>query len=880
MDAIQDETPNSEDESLALPPLKEEIDHMQPNTVGTEGRDDEPEFDDCRPTIKHSAGISSPATSLPSKRIVSLAGDMSPQYSEGLEKEVKGNQENFDLAPADEPVVDKTKRVRIQSPLKFARPGLTSAKGDARAAHLSGKQVSGKEEEKEALVTTLKVATETEKQAGGEEEQPESTKRPSRKSSEAPSLSASIAKKANSSRAPTTNKPLASVPVPSASQFKALLPSTTTDDSQSSASTARASQPDPIAEFSSPTPPASIKEARARTADIAFAKQYEVIKSVSPAANIKVVKRVLNGEEVLAVESDSDNEVEAEAEDSHGQQSTEITVESDDVVLADNMAVDEILGPVEVNLFHHRLRSMLRHQASPSTSIKEIVEAESDLAAADLSSTTPDPKTHQLMKHAMADEETLRHTSSRSATLNLAKVNSRALEQLDAIALSKATTSAGSSRHTVPARNKTSTTDVTAKSSKSAEAGISPGIGSSADGWFLRLPKPSTKTAEEYEEQIAALHLLVAKMSTSTGSASNKEQRGVSASSQATPAAALASETPVQSNLPHVSVTTTPPATAPAVTTATADSSTQTLLEPVVELAAAASQTEPGVQPAPAPAPAPIIEQKELDALLAAKDAETKKWRIRAKRAEADVTSTKEDLQFFREQYQSASDSAVAEVAKSTELQERMTILQGQLKHGLKQREMHTAAMRAQHEKEVAKLVGQNKILLDQSRLTDDNVRAKASKYPRVQLQLERAEILVKQAERKIANLTDRNDELLSQIEMLRAIQMGALADGGDDSEDEGYPNESDSGSDNRSPLPQNRTSTAAFKQEDSLDGSLTASQLMPDTQDLGPSSNDGSLEVTPALLQSTERRGQAYASPWTEGVFHADESVSPYVST
>jgi hypothetical protein len=213
-----------------------------------------------------------------------------------------------------------------------------------------------------------------------------------------------------------------------------------------------------------------------------------------------------------------------------------------------------------------------------------------------------------------------------------------------------------------------------------------------------------------------------------------------------------------------------------------------------------------------------------------------------------------------------------------------MTILQGQLKHGLKQREMHTAAIRAQHEKEVAKLSGQIKILLAQSRLTDDAVRAKAVQFPRVEMQLERAEILLKRAERKIDSLVDRNDELLSHIEVLRAKQMGILVDTQDDSEDEDYASDSSSGSgfgsasENPPPAKGPATSAppsasaAAIKDEDSL----IASQLMPDTQDLGPASLETTQTQVQAQSQGIERKGQALASPWTRAVFHADESVSP----
>lgn len=390
--------------------------------------------------------------------------------------------------------------------------------------------------------------------------------------------------------------------------------------------------------------------------------------------------------------------------------------------------------------------------------------------------------------------------------------------------------------------------------------------------WALRLKVLPKKSAEEYEKHITALHLLVAKLQTerirSTPSPSSPEKE-----SAVTDTAASKSRTPQRA--PRIS----PPVVVAPIPTA--DSSAQTTTAPRVESTAAASQTEPEPAPAPVVAPTPGFTQAELDGKLAEKDAVTKKWRIRAKKAEAENVQSKEDLQFFREQYESASNSAVAEVAKSKTLSDQMDILQGQLKHGLKQREIHTAAIRAQYEKQVAKLTGANKILLDQSRRTDDTIRAKAAKLPRMELELERAQMLLKRAERKIADLTDRNDELLSQVEVLRAMQMGVLVEGADVSEDEDYSYHSDSGSErnnNNSPSPLKRTRLSTVKTEhrpDAEAASLTASQLMPDTQDLGPQSSTS----VPNTLEASEgvlRAGPAYPSPWVEGVFLQDESVSP----
>jgi hypothetical protein len=302
---------------------------------------------------------------------------------------------------------------------------------------------------------------------------------------------------------------------------------------------------------------------------------------------------------------------------------------------------------------------------------------------------------------------------------------------------------------------------------------------------------------------------------------------------------------------------------------------------------------------------APSLEQAALEEQLAAKDADRKKWRIRAKRAESEVTTLQEDLSFIREQYNEASASAVREVLKSTDLEEKMTILQGQLKHGLKQRDLHHAAVKGQQDKEVTILAAQNKILLEQSRRTDDDVRSRAAAYPEVESQRERLEQLLRDAMRKIDDLSDRNDELVSQIEVLRAKQMGVLGNDNvkSDSEDEDYSFEQDSDAESSaapspSPSPSRSSSPAPTQSSESslcadstMDPapahiasveSLTASQLMPDTQDLlsaEQSLESPSSKVTKPLSDPQKegkvRNDDAFGSPWVEGVFYANESVS-----
>jgi hypothetical protein len=308
---------------------------------------------------------------------------------------------------------------------------------------------------------------------------------------------------------------------------------------------------------------------------------------------------------------------------------------------------------------------------------------------------------------------------------------------------------------------------------------------------------------------------------------------------------------------------------------------------------------------------APVLDQKAFEEQLAAKDADRKKWRTRAKRAEAEVTTLSEDLQFIREQYQEASASAVREVLKSTDLEEKMTILQGQLQHGLKQRDLHHAAVKGRQDKRVTILTAQNKILLEQSRRTDDDVRSRAAAYHEVESQRERLEQLLRDAMRKIDNLSDRNDELVSQIEILRAKQMGVLGDdhAKDDSDDEDYsddeesdaessaapspsPSASPTPSSSLSPEPIHSTAASGSSAQQSASAfiasadSLTASQIMPDTQDLLSLEQSlvsewdmGNKTVADAQTKGDRRDWNPYRSPWVEGTFFENESVSHFPS-
>lgn len=140
------------------------------------------------------------------------------------------------------------------------------------------------------------------------------------------------------------------------------------------------------------------------------------------------------------------------------------------------------------------------------------------------------------------------------------------------------------------------------------------------------------------------------------------------------------------------------------------------------------------------------------------------------------------DNEFLRKQYTLASDRAMEEVQRTEALEATIAQLRQQLKYGLKQRELHVDAIKSQRSAENTRLRAQMHILLQQSRLTDDAVRKKAARFSEMALRNAQLEKQQAQHAEQLQALEERNEELLEQIEMLRANQLGVL----DDSDDEG----------------------------------------------------------------------------------------------
>ena len=284
------------------------------------------------------------------------------------------------------------------------------------------------------------------------------------------------------------------------------------------------------------------------------------------------------------------------------------------------------------------------------------------------------------------------------------------------------------------------------------------------------------------------------------------------------------------------------------------------------------------------PTSEPSVSAEEVARLLALKDAETKKERIRAKRAERNNREMEDTLQFMRAQYEEASNSAVREVNKVKELEETVERLQGQLKFGLKQREMASEALVTQLKTESARYKRQVKVLLDQNRLTDDNVRKRAAAYHGLKSDVTRLEAALKLAKAKNQDLSDRNDELLGQVEFFRAREMGVIPPA-DDSDDEDYEYEyasSDSESDTSDPL---SPPTKHLAQQSAVRSTDTSpSQLMPETQDLAPMVPSLPMGQTQtlaptlapeAITHDVEIHQDVFESPLIRDLYFVNEAVS-----
>lgn len=211
--------------------------------------------------------------------------------------------------------------------------------------------------------------------------------------------------------------------------------------------------------------------------------------------------------------------------------------------------------------------------------------------------------------------------------------------------------------------------------------------------------------------------------------------------------------------------------------------------------------------------------QAELAAAQAEKDALTRK-----------VKTLSDENDFFRQQYQQASNSAVESVRQARELEDEVEKLRSQLKLGLKQRNMHYEAIHAKREAEAVKLRATNAILLEQSRRTDDAVRRKAALYDKYRTENEQLREHESAWQDRYAALQERNEELADQVAALRGKQMGVFDDDEGESDYTEGDAEDDITDDDR---PGGGSSGVGYGTRETI-GGFTSSQLGSQTAEAG----------------------------------------------
>ncbi|KAL0250712.1 hypothetical protein I308_102895 [Cryptococcus tetragattii IND107] len=168
---------------------------------------------------------------------------------------------------------------------------------------------------------------------------------------------------------------------------------------------------------------------------------------------------------------------------------------------------------------------------------------------------------------------------------------------------------------------------------------------------------------------------------------------------------------------------------------------------------------------------------------LSSSHAEVELLRERIASMERSHKNLVEDNAFMRKQYDEASNRAVEEVQQANLLRDQVKQLTGQLKIGLKQREIFNATVAAQRNDETCRLRAQIKVLLDQSRRTDDDIRHKAQFYKKYKAEYDNIVRTASEQSDKIERLEERVGTLVDKLETLRAVKMGAFDV--DESEDE-----------------------------------------------------------------------------------------------
>ncbi|KAK6910249.1 hypothetical protein I203_104281 [Kwoniella mangroviensis CBS 8507] len=209
-----------------------------------------------------------------------------------------------------------------------------------------------------------------------------------------------------------------------------------------------------------------------------------------------------------------------------------------------------------------------------------------------------------------------------------------------------------------------------------------------------------------------------------------------------------------------------------------------------------------------------------------------------------------EDTQFLRKQYAEASNRAVTECQLSEKYQAQIKTLKSQLSVGLKQQRLHSEATQNMREREIDKLRSQLEMLLSQSRRTDDDVRKRAAAYTATKREYEELsrQFVARGREidsltKKVNTMSERNEELVDQLKVIRAMKMGVIPDEDEDEDDQ----ETDSSDEYDDPRPKAGTGSRSRR----IDSS--------------PHQRDVFQASTPAR-ESTTAPTSGYACAWRDG--------------
>ncbi|KAL7421558.1 hypothetical protein Q5752_003327 [Cryptotrichosporon argae] len=235
------------------------------------------------------------------------------------------------------------------------------------------------------------------------------------------------------------------------------------------------------------------------------------------------------------------------------------------------------------------------------------------------------------------------------------------------------------------------------------------------------------------------------------------------------------------------------PAPAPSATEQTVDIEESLAVESTDTAKPLVRETIPSVKPNAVPDAfeSDSAEAADDDATIARQEAQVAELSAKFEEQIADLNrklrNSLADYEYIRGLYADASDKAVAAVQESDALRSANETLRSQLTLGLKQRDRHNGAVVKQTRDKIAQLEGQQRILLDQARRTDDKVRRRATDWFVLQKRVEELEgrldkkkDQLREERERNTTLQERNTELNERIAHIRAIGMGAF-----DSDDE-----------------------------------------------------------------------------------------------